>query len=187
MTPDSDVNPFAPSTKLAELELIPGTPERLVGPYRVDLWAATTFLATLLNASSIWIFFTNGTGAILEPILTPLAQQSALWIPVYCFAVPLLIPFMPDTVRQTFAALFISVGLIFGINNLCGHFLGAFVFVNTFGWYQTVVCCLVIALLVFAQCVSRSGHFARLCHFTAKWATIAVCVHGFFFLVSRTV
>lgn len=163
------------------------TNESMWTPYRVDLWAIAAICAAIINATSIWIFFSSGTGAILEPILTPLAHHSVAWIPVYSLAVPLLIPFMPNTARETIAALFVATGMIFGTNNLCGHFLGRFIFVDNFGLYPTFACCVLIAVAVLAFSLMRSGNVIRAIQGTALWGFIALAVHGVFLVISRIV
>ncbi len=180
------VNPYEPT--LAPIERQDRTlHESFLVPYRVDWLVLAAIVVSFLDSITICVFHTSRTGVITDPILAPLANHSLAWIPVYRLAVPLLIPIMPNVCRQSFAVFYLFVGLLFGINNLSGHYLGRFVFVDSIGLYPTVGICFLFASLAFCVRLASSRNTAQSFGNTAAWLVLAVMLQGIFFAVGRFV
>ena len=181
------VNPYEPTHAEIEKRKLTFNDEAIFVPYRLDwlVWAAIG--ASLLDSISICIFQSKGTGAIGDLILAPLAAHSLAWIPIYRLAVPLLIPMMPNVCRQSFAVFYLSVGVVFCVNNLSGHYLGTFVFVDSVGLYPTLAICFVLGFLTFCVQSARSGSLARSIRIAVTWLALAVIIQGIFFAVGRSI
>jgi hypothetical protein len=187
MSAKTNLNPFDPPSMVRDQGHGTLDEQSLFGPYRLDALVIAAIIASVVTAVSIWIFHVNDTGFIGEPVLTTLAARSRVWIPIYCLAVPSLIPFMTGVCRQAFATLFLCTGTLLATNNLLGHFNGNFVIVETFGLYEVLGACLLFALLVFWLRAFRTRSVAQSGRNAIRWLLIAVSIHFVFFLISRYV
>ena len=183
----SNSNPYDPPGTAGDLQYDSTNYRSLFLPYRLDRLVIAAVLASMVNAVSICIFHSHGTGVIGTPILTPLAAQSIVWIPIVCLAGPILIPSMPDVCRQTFATLFLSVGVTFSINNLSGHYLGKFIFVETYGIYPTFTFCLLPAFATLGVTLVRARDRLLAVGHMVAWALIIAAIYGAFFLLGAVV
>ena len=127
------------------------TDSAFVVPYRLDWLSSGAIAASAVDAVAVWIFFSNGTGAIGYPVLARLAAISLAWIPVCRLLGPLLIPLMPLTCKQPICVFYISLGVLLSINNFSGHFLGYFVFDATVGLPQLGAVCVVLGMIAFCS------------------------------------
>jgi hypothetical protein len=128
---------------------------------------AAMFAAMALDAATTCFFLSRGLGVEMNPVLAPLVQQSLIWVPVYLFAQPLLVPTMPEVVRESFAAYYLAVGLLFGINNLCGMLLGTYVLVDNLGFEAVRAGGLIVAATTFA---------GRLAARKTTWKSAGQCI-----------
>ena len=179
------INPYEPTRVQSGDESLTRSHHTLIVPFRLDGLTVAALTACLVDAVSIWIFFANGTGIIADRILAPLAASSAAWIPIYRLAVPVLIPVMPQTCRQSFAVFCLTSGIGFSINNLSGHFWGDFVLLSHVGLFETGAIFFAFGLVAFCFGVFRFGNFARsLCN-TVVWIGFAMLVQLAFYFIGH--
>ena len=181
------VNPYEPSRTDAPHAADANPNGNLFVPYRLDWLVSSAIAFTVLVSYGTYLVQSNGTGVIVDPILSRLVAHSVIWIPIYRLGSPILLPLMPDVARQTYGVLFLSIGVLFSINNLSGHYFGNFVFVDNLGFFPTVGFCFGLALIVFCLRSVASGNVLRSLRNTAFWLAIAVLVHVFLYGASRLI
>ncbi len=147
------------------------------------------FAATALDAWTTYFLLSGGLGVEKNPVLAPLAQHSLLWVPVYLFTPTLLVPAMPDVCRQSFAAFYLGLGLLLGINNLRGIVAGSFFLIDGVGFPAVVAACLFVGATVFAvQLSTASARKASLRQHLAVvvvWTTFFCFFEGLYYVAGR--
>jgi hypothetical protein len=183
----TSINPYEPTLLQGDDQTPRPIDDTLIVPFRLDWLTLAAFVASLMDAVAIWIFFSNGTGMIGDRILAPLASKSPVWIPIYRLAVPMLIPVMPQTCRQSFAVFYLATGVAFSINNFSGHFLGKFVFLDSIGLLPTGAACFVFAIVAFYLGVMHSRNVTRSLRNTMAWTAFAALIQFAFYLVDHVI
>jgi hypothetical protein len=124
---------------------------RLIGPisYRLDALTFAAIAAAALDAWTTYYFLAHNLGVEKNAVLALLAQHSLAWVPVFIMSRPLFIPFLPEVCRQTFAVFFLTVGLLFGLNNLGGIFAGSYFIVDIFSFASVIISGLFFGALTF--------------------------------------
>jgi hypothetical protein len=117
--------------------------------YRLNLLTSCMICAAGLDVCTTCIFLAYKLGTEMNLVLAPLANHSLAWVPIYLLSRPLLVPFMPEPCKTSFATLFLIAGLTFGINNLSGITTGYFAVVQTIGMEPANATAVLISIGVF--------------------------------------
>jgi hypothetical protein len=130
-------------------------------PYRLDWVTAGMFAAVLLDTVTSFIFVAQHRGFEQNHILASLIRHSTIWIPIYLFSQPLLVPFQPGICRFVFAFYLGLDGFLCGLNNLGGILFGHYFLVEAIGFPALQGTCVVAALAVFIWQLTRHAPDTR--------------------------
>jgi hypothetical protein len=187
MLATSSLNPYEPSRVLSPRQVDASVRESFLVPYRLDLLTLITIAASAIHSLTVWWFLSNGSGRILDPDLARLASHSLLWVPIYHLTGPALLAVMPRTCRESFASLFLAIGIVFSINNACGALWGRFVVMENVNLPTAVGICVASALVVFAiLTISRQHRIRTLLH-GMTWLCVICLLKSVFYAISLLV
>ncbi len=162
---------------------IPGS-FRFLGGYHIDLLIVISLSAALLDIVTTYLFISRGLGFEANPVCGPLFSRSLVWIPVYLLVRPLLVPFLPEIPRRTFAGYFLSIGLVGGVNNLGGILFHKFFLVDTVGFWLPLGFCVMGAIGLFIYQLRRNPKdgFAQV-KIACGFPGVCLVIEGAFYLL----
>ena len=124
--------------------------------YRLDFFTVTAICASVLDALTTFCFIVTGTGSEMNTALSPLIEHSLAWIFIYILSRPLIIPLLPDLSRLVFAVYFLTVCLVFAINNFWGIVNGDYFATRILGFHGVhALACVTSALAYSYHCVAN--------------------------------
>ena len=179
-----DTNPYEP-THVPHANTLDDYEPFVVRP-RIDWLVCATFAVSLLSSIAIYLYHSAGTGMIGDPILARLAEHSVVWIPIYRLSPALLICFMPNGVRQSFAIFSLVVGTLSCVNDFGGHFFGRYLVLEAITITTAFSLCLSLSCLYSVTLFLSSSNRRRLTRNTLGWLAVVLAVEGVFFAIGRT-
>jgi hypothetical protein len=155
---------------------------------QLDALTFAAIVAASLDTWTTYYFIAHRLGIEKNANLALLAEHSLLWIPIVILSPPLLIPILPEVCRQSFAAFYLTLGLLFGLNNLAGIYAGRYILVDVFSFESVVISALFAgaAMLVYQLAtnpIQRS--LARSAAILAAWIAVFVSLDFVFHAIAR--
>ena len=158
--------------------------------YRLDFFPVMAIITALLDALTTFWFVANGSGVEMNAVLAPLIQHSVVWIFIYIFARPLIIPLLPDLSRIVIAVFFFTVSLIFGASNLSCILLGDYFATRLFRFYGVLAFSAAMAFAAYLyQCIKLigSGNWAFNTILLLVFVASFIAIEYVFFAIGRLV
>ena len=179
-----DTNPYEP-THVPHTNTLDVYEPFAVRP-RLDWFVCSTFVVSALSAIAIYLYHSTGTAMIGDPILARLAEHSVVWIPIYRLSPVILIFFMPNGVRQSFAVFFLVVGILSCVNDFGGHFFARYLVQEAITIPTAFILCFSLSCLYSVTLFLSSSNRRRLTRNTLGWLAVVLAVEGVFFAIGRT-
>ena len=102
--------------------------------YQLDGLVICMFGAVIFDLVTTYYGLTRLPAVEANPVLAPLLKQSFVWLAVYGFIRPMLLPFVPKEFRRIFTLFFLVAHIYGGINN-SGMLFFTYSITNHFGYW----------------------------------------------------